>query len=66
MWYNAKVAFSTENDKGQTKIQKVQYLVEDLTVSAVETKLITILTKEGEKDFEIVSVTESKISRVIK
>lgn len=68
MNYNVKVEFSTENDKGQIKKQKVQMLVlSEETCSSAENKVKTKLIAEGEdsKMFEVVSVTESKIARII-
>ena len=65
MWYIVKIAFSTESDKGKTKIEKLNYLVEDETTSSAENKVKKKLIDEDEINFEIKSVSESKIYRVI-
>jgi hypothetical protein len=64
-YYQAKVQFVVEDDKGKVKKQNVLYLVNDTGITEAEAKITKLLIEEGEHDFEVKSISESKISRVI-
>lgn len=60
-YYQVKVQFETEEGKKVTK----QYLVDAQSVTESEARTVKHLTDNGEKQFDVVSSSESKISEVI-
>jgi hypothetical protein len=64
MYYIAKVKFENIDESGKIKKMYEQYLVEALSVSDAEEKLINRF-KESISEFGVVSVVESKILGVI-
>jgi hypothetical protein len=65
-YYQAKVQFVVEDmDTGKVKKQNVLYLVNDTGITEAEAKITKLLVEEGENNFEVKSISESKISRVI-
>jgi hypothetical protein len=64
MYYIAKVKFENIDEAGKIKKMYEQYLVEALSVSDAEEKLIERF-KESISEFGVVSVVESKILGVI-
>lgn len=65
-YYQVKVQFEIENDKGKTQKVNENHLVNALSVTEAEAKIIKTLSDEGEHDFEVKGATQSKIIRVIK
>lgn len=64
MYYIAKVKVKTETDEGKIRKTTETYLVEDEVISGVEAQI----TKEFEgsvNDWELVSVSETKILKVL-
>ena len=64
-FFNVKVQFTFEDDKGKVKKQNVNYLVDAMSVTEAEARTTQFLTEEGEKQFEIKSASEAKIAAVI-
>lgn len=60
-YYQVKVQFETEEGKKVTK----QYLVDAKSVTESEVRTVKYLSEAGEKQFEVVASSESKISEVI-
>ena len=62
-YWQVTVEFKRENDRG--RIQKVReiYLVDAMTGTEAEAK--TYKELEGESDFKVVSLTQSRIIKVI-
>jgi hypothetical protein len=67
MYFQVKVTFKTEDDKGKIKKQNVLYLLDAISVTDAETQTVAYLRSYDEyrKDFEIKSASESKIFKVI-
>ena len=64
--FQVKVQFTVEDpNSGKIKFQNVNYLVEAESVIESEAKVTKYLRNEGEDQFEVKAVTESKISVVI-
>lgn len=65
-FYQVKVQFlTTDLDSGKIKKQNVLYLVEDTGILEAENKISKSLIEDGETQFEIKAISESKISKVI-
>tara|TARA_R110000868_G_scaffold53368_2_gene167633 strand:+ start:434 stop:637 length:204 start_codon:yes stop_codon:yes gene_type:complete len=64
-YWQVTTQFERENDRG--RIQKVReiYLVDAMTGTEAEAKTYTMLESLGETDFKIISLTESRIIKVI-
>lgn len=64
-YFQVKVQFKTEDENGKVKKTNVQYLVDAISVTEAEARMVTYLNEQGENDFEVKSASESKISAVI-
>jgi len=64
MYYIAKVSIKVETEGGSIKKSSESYLVDAISPTDVEAK-ITEIFKEFTQDWELVSVTQSKIVSVI-
>ena len=62
-YYKVNVKVEYENDKGQVKFRKEEYLVSGVSPTDVETKINKEM--EGAGDFEIVSLSVTKILSVL-
>ena len=64
-YFNASVKFKRESDKGKIKVVTERYLVDAMSVTEAEARVVEFL--EGCIDeYQISSVSESKIIEVIK
>jgi hypothetical protein len=64
-YYAVTVSVEIEDAKGKIKKQKEQYLVDALSVTEAEAKLVKKFTKEAVKlEYEVVSVKETKVVQV--
>tara|TARA_R110002126_G_scaffold209411_3_gene356014 strand:- start:591 stop:794 length:204 start_codon:yes stop_codon:yes gene_type:complete len=63
-YYSAKIKHTIEDDKGKQKSITEQYLVKGVSVTDVETKMHEDF-KGTMFDFEVTSVTNSNIVKVI-
>ena len=64
-FFQVKVQFTTEDDKGKTKKQNILYLVDSMSVTEAEVKITKYLTDLHEKDFEVKAASESPIYDVV-
>ena len=64
-YYQVKVEFKTEDDKGKIKRQSYLYLVDAQSVTEAEARTINYLRDQLEEDFEVKSVIASKILKVL-
>lgn len=64
-YYSVAVSIEVEDAKGKIKKQKEQYLVDALSVTEAEAKLVKKFTKDAVKlEYEVVSVKETKVVEV--
>lgn len=64
-YYSVLVAVEIEDAKGKLKKNKENYLVDALSVTEAEAKLVNKFTKEGVNlEYEVVKVSETKILEV--
>jgi len=64
-YYSVTVAVEVEDAKGKIKKQKENYLVDALSVTEAEAKLVDKFTKDGMRlEYEVVKVSETKIIEV--
>ena len=64
-YFQVKVEFKTEDDKGRIKRQSYLYLVDAMSVTEAEAKIVKYLREQGEDDFEVKSAGASKILEVL-
>lgn len=65
-FYTCKVNFDDGvSESGRARTEKVEFLVEALSVTEAETKLAAHL-KDSQRDFESISVSKSRVSEVVK
>lgn len=64
-YFNVKVQFITEDERGKLKKQNVNYLVDAQSVTEAEARTVKYLVDEGEEQFEVKSASEAKIAEVI-
>jgi predicted HNH restriction endonuclease len=64
-YYLVKVEFQSLDDKGKTKRQKVDYLVDAVSVTEAEGKITRCLIERNERNFEIKAAITSAIVDVI-
>ena len=64
-YFQVKVEFKTEDDKGRIKRQSYLYLVDAQSVTEAEARTVKYLTDQGEDEFEVKSASASKILEVL-
>ena len=64
-FFQVKVQFTTEDDRGKVKKQNVNYLVDAQSVTEAEARTVKYLVDAGESEFEVKSASEAKIAEVI-
>jgi Fe-S cluster assembly iron-binding protein IscA len=64
-YFQVKVEFKTEDDKGRIKHQSYLYLVDAQSVTEAEARTVKYLRDQSEEDFEIKSAGASKILEVL-
>jgi Fe-S cluster assembly iron-binding protein IscA len=64
-YFQVKVEFKTEDDKGRIKRQSYLYLVDAQSVTEAEARTVKYLKDQSEEDFEIKSAGSSKILEVL-
>jgi hypothetical protein len=64
-YYAVTVAVEVEDAKGKIKKQREQYLVDALSVTEAEAKLVQKFTEEAvQLEYEVVKVSDTKILEV--
>jgi hypothetical protein len=64
-YFNVKVQFRTEDDKGKVKKENINYLVDAQSVTEAEARTVQYLLDRDEEAFEVKSAAEAKIAEVI-
>lgn len=64
-YFQVKVEFKIEDDKGRIKRQNYVYLVDAQSVTEAEARTVKYLREQGEEDFEVKSAGASKILEVL-
>jgi Fe-S cluster assembly iron-binding protein IscA len=64
-FFQVKVQFTDIDDKGKAKKQNIAYLVDAMSVTEAEARVIKYLTDNDESNFEVKAASESKIVEVI-
>lgn len=64
-YYTVKVEFQMEDDKGKIKKQKLDYLVDAVSVTEAEAKMTKWLVERSERNFEIKAAIASPIVEVL-
>ena len=65
-YYSVQVAIEVEDAKGKIKKQKEQYLVDALSVTEAEAKLVRKFTKDAvQLEYQVEKVSETKIIEII-
>jgi hypothetical protein len=64
-FFQVKVQFTTEDDRGKVKKQNVNYLVDAQSVTEAEARTVQYLVSRGEDEIEVKSASEAKIAEVI-
>ena len=64
-YFQVKVEFKVEDEKGKIKRQNVLYLVDAQSVTEAEARTVKHLTEQGEDEFEVKSAGSSKIIEVL-
>ncbi len=64
-FYSVQVAIEVEDAKGKIKKQKEQYLVDALSCTEAEAKLVKKFVKDAvQLEYEVIKVSETKIIEV--
>ncbi|MBS1737521.1 MAG: DUF4494 family protein [Bacteroidetes bacterium] len=64
-YFNVRVQFTTEDEKGKIKKQNENFLVDALSVTEAEAVTVQYLNERKEQAFEVKAASESKIHTVI-
>lgn len=64
-YWQVTVQFKRENERGRIQKIKEVYLVDALTGTEAESKVYKQLESERETDFSVISLTRSRIIKVI-
>ena len=64
-YWQVTTQFERENDRGRLQKVREVYLVDALSGTEAETKVYKYLEDEGESDFSVISLTQSRILKVI-
>jgi Fe-S cluster assembly iron-binding protein IscA len=64
-YFNVKVQFKVEDENGKVKKQNVNYLVDAMSVTEAEARIVQYLSEAGEQEFEVKAASEAKIAEVI-
>ena len=65
-FFQVKVQFTVEDDKGKVKKVNSLYLVDAHSVTEAEARVVKYLTEQGENEFEVKSASESNIVGIVK
>jgi hypothetical protein len=64
-YYIVKVEFQVEDEKGRIKKQKIDYLIDAVSVTEAEAKMTKYLVERSERNFAIKAAITSAIADVI-
>ena len=64
-YFNVKVQFRTEDERGKVKKENINYLVDAQSVTEAEARTVQYLLSRDEEAFEVKAASEAKIAEVI-
>jgi len=64
-YFNVKVQFRTEDERGKVKKENINYLVDAQSVTEAEARTVQYLLSHDEEAFEVKAASEAKIAEVI-
>ena len=64
-YFNVKVQFRTEDERGKVKKENINYLVDAQSVTEAEARTVQYLLNRDEEAFEVKAASEAKIAEVI-
>ncbi len=64
-YFNVKVQFRTEDERGKVKKENINYLVDAQSVTEAEARTVQYLLSCDEEAFEVKAASEAKIAGVI-
>ena len=64
-YFNVKVQFRTEDERGKVKKENINYLVDAMSVTEAEARTVEYLLSRDEEAFEVKAASEAKIAEVI-
>jgi len=64
-YFNVKVQFRTEDERGKVKKENINYLVNAQSVTEAEARTVQYLLSHDEEAFEVKAASEAKIAEVI-
>ena len=64
-YFNVKVQFRTEDERGKVKKENINYLVDAVSVTEAEARTVQYLLDRDEEAFEVKAASEAKIAEVI-
>ena len=64
-YFNVKVQFRTEDDRGKVKKENINYLVDAQSVTEAEARTVQYLLDRDEEAFEVKAASEAKIAEII-
>ena len=64
-YFNVKVQFRTEDERGKVKKENINYLVDAMSVTEAEARTVQYLLDRDEDSFEVKAASEAKIAEVI-
>jgi hypothetical protein len=64
-YFNVKVQFRTEDERGKVKKENINYLVDAQSVTEAEARTVEYLLSHDEEAFEVKAASEAKIAGVI-
>jgi hypothetical protein len=64
-YFNVKVQFRTEDERGKVKKENINYLVDAQSVTEAEARTVQYLLDRDEEAFEVKAASEAKIAEVI-
>ena len=64
-YFNVKVQFRTEDERGKVKKENINYLVDAQSVTEAEARTVQYLLSRDEEAFEVKAASEAKIAGVI-
>ena len=64
-YFNVKVQFRTEDERGKVKKENINYLVDAQSVTEAEARTVEYLLSRDEEAFEVKAASEAKIAEVI-
>ncbi len=65
MYFTVSVKVGHEDEKGRLKTTTERYLVDAMSVTEAESRVTTMMEKEGVQEFNVSTASQSKIIKVL-